>query len=329
MRAVVQQAYGPVENLRLLEREKPVPTASAVLIRVRAAGVDPGIWHVITGRPYMVRVMGLGFARPKVPIAGWDAAGIVEGVGSKVTRFKVGDEVFGNCDAGGTGTFAEYACLPERACAPKPTNLTFEEAATLAVSGCTALQTVRDLAKVKAGSKVLVIGAAGGVGHYAVQIAKAYGATVTGVCSTSKLDFVRSLGADDAIDYTREVISNGARRWDVIVDTAGRRTFAELRRALAPGGVLTIVGGEGGNPWTGGFLERLMAAPVLSLLSGQKLLLVMATVNQADLLALKDLVESGKLRPALDRRYRLSESVEAVQHLASGHARGKSVVVLD
>jgi NADPH:quinone reductase-like Zn-dependent oxidoreductase len=329
MRAVVQQAYGPIENLRLVEREKPVATGSGVRVRVRAAGVDPGIWHLMTGRPYMVRIMGLGFARPKIAVAGWDAAGIVEGVGSEVTRFKVGDEVFGNCDGAGTGTFAEYACLPERACAPKPGNLTFEEAAVLAVSGCTALQAVRDLAKVKAGSKVLVIGAAGGVGHYAVQIAKAYGATVTGVCSTSKLDFVRSLGADDVIDYTREPIGDGTRRWDVIVDTAGRRRFAELRGALAPGGVLAVVGGEGGNAWTGGFLELMMAAPVLSLLSGQKVLPVVSSVKQGDLLALKELVENGKLRPALDRRFRLSEAVEAVQHVAGGHARGKSVVVLD
>src|SRR6185436_8018092 len=203
MRAIVQGTYGPLDNLRLVEREKPTPAENAVLIRVRAAGVDPGIWHVMTGRPYMVRLMGLGFSKPKVPVAGWDAAGVVETVGPNVTRFKAGDEVFGNCNVGGTGTFADYACLPEDRCAPKPVNLTFEEAAALPVSGCTALQVVRDLGKVAAGTRVLILGAAGGVGHYAVQIAKAFGATVTGVCSTSKLDFVRSLGADDVIDYTR------------------------------------------------------------------------------------------------------------------------------
>jgi NADPH:quinone reductase-like Zn-dependent oxidoreductase len=188
---------------------------------------------------------------------------------------------------------------------------------------------VRDLGKVRSGVRVLVLGAAGGVGHYAVQIAKAYGAVVTGVCSTSKLDFVSSLGADDVIDYSAERLDSGARRWDVIVDTAGRRSFAELRRVLAPEGVLAIVGGEGGNAWTGGFLERMLGASLLSLLSGQKLLFVNATVNVPDLLVLKELAEAGRLRPALDRRYRLEDAVEALKELQKGHARGKSVVVMD
>jgi NADPH:quinone reductase-like Zn-dependent oxidoreductase len=329
MNALVQRTYGPVENLRLAELEKPKPADKAVLIRVRAAGIDPGIWHMMTGRPYMVRLMGLGFSKPSVPVAGWDAAGVVEGVGAGVTRFKPGDEVFGNCDARGTGTFAEYACLPEDRCAPRPTNLSFEQSAALPVSGCTALQSVRDLCKVGPGMRVLVLGASGGVGHYAVQIAKAYGATVTGVCSSSKLDFVRSLGAADAIDYTRERLGSDARRWDAVIDTAGRRSFAELRRALAPKGVLAIVGGEGGNVWTGGFLERILAASVLSLFSTQKLLAVNATVNVPDLLALKELAEAGKLTPALDRRYRLDEGVAALRELEKGHARGKSVVVME
>jgi NADPH:quinone reductase-like Zn-dependent oxidoreductase len=329
MRALVQQAYGPVENLRLLELAKPTPADKALLIRVRAAGIDPGVWHMMTGRPYMVRLMGLGFSKPKVPVAGWDAAGVVEGVGTGVTRFKPGDEVFGNCDAHGTGTFAEYACLPEDRCAPKPTNLSFEQSAVLPVSGCTALQSVRDLCKVVSGTRVLVVGASGGVGHYAVQIAKAYGAIVTGVCSTSKLDFVRSLGADDVIDYTRERLGSDARRWDAVIDTAGRRSFAELRRVLAPKGVLAIVGGEGGNAWTGEFLERILAASVLSLFSTQKLLAVNATVNVPDLLVLKELAEAGKLTPALNRRYQLDEGVAALQELEKGHARGKSVVVME
>src|SRR6185436_8644498 len=328
MRAIVQGTYGPLDNLRLVEREKPTPSENAVLIRVRAAGVDPGIWHMMTGRPYMVRLMGLGFSRPKVPVAGWDAAGVVEAVGAKVTRFKPGDEVFGNCDAGGTGTFAEYACLPEDRCAPKPANLSFEEAGALAVSGCTALQVVRDHAKVGAGTQVLILGAAGGVGHYAVQIAKARGARVTGVCSTSKLDFVRSLGADDVIDYTHEGLGNGARRWDVVIDTAGRRPLAELRGVLAPRGVLAIVGGEGGNSWTGGFLERMVAASVGSLFGTQKMVFVSATVSAPDLLELKELAETGKLTVGLDRRYRLDQAVEALKELEKGHARGKSVVAV-
>jgi len=329
MRAIVQHAYGPIDNLRLEEREKPTPADKAVLIRVRAAGVDPGIWHMMTGRPLMVRLMGLGFSRPKVSVAGWDAAGVVEAVGPNVTRFQPGDEVFGNCGAAGTGTFADYACLPEDRCAPKPANLSFEQASALPVSGCTALQVVRDLGRVGPGMKVLILGAAGGVGHYVLQIAKAFGATVTAVCSTSKLDFVRSLGADDVIDYTREGLGDGARRWDVIVDTAGRRSFAEMRRVLSPKGVLAIVGGEGGNAWTGGFLERMASASFLSLLSAQKMRFVDAKVTPPDLLVLKELAEANKLTPALDRRYPLSEAVDALKELERGHSRGKSVVVMD
>jgi NADPH:quinone reductase-like Zn-dependent oxidoreductase len=248
-------------------------------------------------------------------------------VGPNVTRFKPGDEVFGNCDAAGTGTFADYACLPEDRCAPKPVNLTLEQAAALPVSGCTALQVVRDLGKVSAGSQVLILGAAGGVGHYALQIAKAFGATVTAVCSTSKLDFVRSLGADEVIDYTRE--SLGTRRWDVIIDTAGRRSFAELRRVLSPKGVLAVVGGEGGNPWTGGFIERMVSASVISLFSSQKLAFVNATVTAPDLLVLKELAETHKLMPGVHRQYRLEEAVNALKELEQGHARGKSVIVMD
>jgi NADPH:quinone reductase-like Zn-dependent oxidoreductase len=328
MKALVQQSYGPLDGLRLMDREKPSPGDRSVLIRVRAAGIDPGIWHLMTGRPYMVRLMGLGFSAPKVPVAGWDASGVVEAVGSNVTRFKPGDEVFGNCDAGGTGTFADYACLPEDRCAAKPVNLTLDEAAALPVSGCTALQVVRDIGKVGAGTPVLVLGAAGGVGHFAVQIAKAFGATVTGVCSTSKVDFVRSLGADDVIDYTRDGIDS-TRRWDVIIDTAGRRPIADLRRILSPKGVLAIVGGEGGNPWTGEFLERMVSSSVLSLLSSQKILVVNAKVNVPDLLVLKELAETKKLTVPLDRRYRLEEAVGGLKELEKGHARGKSVVVMD
>jgi NADPH:quinone reductase-like Zn-dependent oxidoreductase len=327
MKAIVQDTYGAIENLRLVDRDRPSPKEMTVVVRVRAAGVDPGIWHMMTGRPFMIRVMGLGFSGPKVPVAGWDAAGIVEAVGPGVTRFKPGDEIFGNSGVGGTGTFAEYACLPESHCAPKPTNLSFEEAAAMPVSGCTALQAVRDAGKVHAGTKVLILGASGGVGHFALQIAKAYGATVTAVCSTSKMDFVRSLGADEVIDYTKERLGDGP-RWDVIIDTAGRRSFAELRQVLVANGVLAIVGGEGGNPWTGGFLERMVSASVLSLFSTQRLLVLNAAVNTADLLVLNELVEAGKLKPALSRTYRLEEAALALKELENGHARGKSAVVI-
>ncbi len=328
MRALVQERYGPLENLRLAERDRPAPGKDDVLIRVRAAGVDPGIWHMMTGRPYMVRLMGLGFSAPKVQVAGWDASGVVEAAGQAVTRFKPGDEVFGNCGAHGTGSFAEYACIPEGRCAPRPANLPLEDAAALPVSACTALQALRDLAEVGAGMKVLVLGAAGGVGHYAVQIAKARGATVTGVCSTSKVELVRSLGADEVIDYTRDDLGGGTRRWDAVVDTAGRRPLSGLRRLLEPRGVAAIVGGEGGNAWTGGFLERMAGAALLSLGSTRKLRAVNADVTAKDLAVLKDLVEAGRLRPHVDRRYPLDRAVEALQDLERGHARGKSLVVV-
>jgi NADPH:quinone reductase-like Zn-dependent oxidoreductase len=328
MKAMVQEAYGPIDGLRLVERRRPTPGEKAVLVRVRAAGVDPGIWHTMTGRPFMVRAMGLGFTRPKVPVAGWDAAGVVEAVGPGVTRFKSGDEVFGNSDVAGTGTFAEYACLPEARTAPKPANFTFEEAATLPVSGCTALQAVRNMGKVDAGTRVLILGAAGGVGHLALQIAKVDGAVVTAVCSTPKLDLVRSLGADDVIDYTRDRLADGARQWDVIIDTAGRRPVAELRDVLSKTGVLVIVGGEGGNAWTGGFVERALAARVRSLFSTQKLALLTATVNAPDLVVLKQLAEADRLRPIVSRTYRLEEAVQALKDLERGHARGKSAVVV-
>lgn len=325
MKAIVQNAYGPIDDLRLVELEKPVPPEKSVLIRVRAAGIDPGIWHTMTGRPYMVRLMGLGFSRPNTPIAGWDAAGVVEAVGAGVTRFKPGDEVFGNSDLKGGGTFAEYACLPEDRCELKPSNVSFEEAAALAVSGCTALQAVRDVGQVKAGTRVLVLGAAGGVGHFALQIAKAHGGHVTAVCATDKVDFVRALGADHVIDYTRAGL--GDQTWDVIIDTAGRRTLKDLRRALTPTGALIIVGGEGGNPWTGGFLERVVAAQLASLTSSQRVVVLNSVVKSADLHTLKQLVESGKLKPAIDRAWPLTDAVAALKALERGHSRGKSVVV--
>ncbi|HSI06335.1 MAG: NAD(P)-dependent alcohol dehydrogenase [Myxococcota bacterium] len=328
MRALVQKKYGPLSDLRIVEWPKPAPADDAVLIRVRAVGLDPGIWHLMTGRPLMIRAMGFGFSGPRVPVAGWDAAGVVEAIGAKVTRFKPGDEIFGNCDATGTGTLADYACLPEARCAPKPANLTLEDASALAVSGCTALQCIRDHGHVGDDSKVLVIGAAGGVGHYAVQIAKTYGATVTGVCSTAKLDFVRGLGADDVIDYTRGPLSASERRWDVVIDTAGMRGVKELRSVLAPNGVLAIVGGEGGNAWTGGFIERALAAAIGSLGSRQKLVSVNAKVTESDLATLKKLVENGKLKPAIEQRYPLEQAVTALETLARGGARGKSIVVL-
>jgi NADPH:quinone reductase-like Zn-dependent oxidoreductase len=232
MNAVIQDTYGSPEVLELREIDKPVVRDDEVLVQVHAAGVDPGVWHLMTGLPYLVRVMGYGLRKPKVGIRGQDVAGRVEAVGTNVTRFRPGAEVFGICE----GSFAEYACARPGKLAPKPANLTFEQAAAVPISGLTALQALRDRGKVQPGQTVLIIGAAGGVGSFAVQLAKAFGAEVTGVCSTTKVDLVRSIGADEVIDYTREDFADGVRHWDLIVDTAGRRSLSQLRRALTPRG---------------------------------------------------------------------------------------------
>jgi NADPH:quinone reductase-like Zn-dependent oxidoreductase len=323
MKAIVQDTYGSADVLKLREIDKPAPADGEVLIEVRAAGVDPGVWHLMTGVPYLVRAMGFGLRAPKVPVRGRDVAGRVEAVGGNVTRFKPGDEVFGTAE----GTFAEYVCAREDRLALKPANLTFEQAAATPISGVTALQAIRDAGKVKAGQNVLVIGAAGGVGSFAVQVAKAFGATVTGVCSTNKLDLVRSLGADHVIDYTREDFTDGSRRYDLVVDTAGNRPLTQLRRALAPKGMLLIVGGEGGGGrWLAGFDRQIFRAPLLSLMAGQSLRPLVAKESSADLVALSALIEEGKVTPLIDRVYPLSEAPDAIRYLAQGHARGKVVV---
>ena len=248
----------------------------------------------------------------------------METVGENVTRFKPGDEVFGS----GDGSFAEYAGVRQGRCGPKPGNLTFEQAAAVAVSACTVLQGLRDKGHIRPGQKVLIIGAAGGVGSFAVQLAKAFGAEVTGVCSTAKVDMVRSIGADHVIDYTREEFADGTRGYDLILDTAGNRSLVLLRRALAPQGRLVIVGGEGGGRWTGGFLERLLQARILSLFASRKLIGLSAKVKQNDLLVLKELIEAGKVTPVIDRAYPLSAVPEAIRYLAEGHARGKVIITV-
>ena len=323
MKAIVQDRYGSPDVLELREIAKPSPADGEVLIQVRAAGVDPGVWHLMTGLPYLVRAMGFGLRAPKVPVRGRDVAGSVEAVGRNVTRFKAGDAVFGTAE----GSFAEYVCAREDRVALKPAILTFEQAAATPISGMTALQAIRDAGKVTAGQHVLVIGAAGGVGSFAVQVAKAFGATVTGVCSTKKMDLVLSLGADHAIDYTREDFTDGSRRYDVIVDTAGNRPLTQLRRALSPKGTLVIVGGEGGGgPWLAGFDRQLLRAPVLSLFGGQSLRPLASKESSADLVELSSLIESGKVTPLIDRTYPLSDAPDAIRYLAQGHARGKVVV---
>jgi NADPH:quinone reductase-like Zn-dependent oxidoreductase len=325
MKAIVQDRYGGPGVLELREIDRPVPTDDEVLVQVRAAGLHRGDWHVMTGLPYLIRIVvpTLGLRKPKVPVRGMDVAGRVEAVGAQVTRFRPGDEVFGWCD----GAFAEYACAPEDHLAPKPAALSFEEAAVVPISGFAALQAVRDVGEVQPGQKVLVIGAAGAVGWFAVQLAKAFGAQVTGVASTTQVELVRSVGADEVVDYTKEDVTDGTRQWDVIVDTGGRRSLSQLRRALTPTGTLVIVGGEGGGRWMGGFLRNLRA-PLVSRLVGQRLRMLVSKERQEDLQALRELIEAGKLTPRIGRSYPLGEAAEAMRALEAGNTRGKIVITV-
>jgi NADPH:quinone reductase-like Zn-dependent oxidoreductase len=324
MKAIVQDRYGSADVLELGDVDMPVPKDDEVLLRVHAAGVEPGVWHLMTGMPYLVRLLGYGLRRPKVRVRGRDVAGRVEAVGKDVTEFRPGDEVFGICE----GSFAEYACARADKLVPKPANLTFEQAAVVPISGLTALQGVRDRGQVQRGQRVLVIGAAGGVGSFAVQLAKAFGAEVTGVCSTTKADLVRSIGADQVIDYTREDFADGTRHWDLILDTAGNRSLSQLQRALAPKGTLVLVGGEGGGRWLGGFERQLFWAPMRSPFVGQKLRSLASKERKEDLQTLRELIEAGKVTPVIDRTYPLAEAPEAIRYLAQGHPRGKVAVTV-
>jgi NADPH:quinone reductase-like Zn-dependent oxidoreductase len=323
MQAIVQRRYGTVpEDLFRLERiAKPAAGPGEVLVRVRAAGVDRGTWHLMTGLPYLARVVGFGLRAPKFPVPGWAVAGTVEAVGAGVTGLRPGDEVFGTC----RGSFAEYVATRASRLAPKPASLTFEQAAALPGSATTALQAVRDQAKLRPGQHVLIIGASGGVGTFAVQIAKAFGAEVTGVCSTAKTDLVRAVGADHVVDYTREDPTAGQHRYDVVIDIGGNRRLAQLRRALTPQGTLVITGGEGGSSWLGG-TGRNVRAQLLSVFVGQRLIAFIARERRADLVTLGDLADSGGITPAIDRAFPLSQAAAALGHLADGRARGKVVI---
>ncbi len=323
MKAIVQDEYGSADVLRLRDIERPQVGEGEVLVQVHAAGLDPGVWHLMTGRPYLVRLMGFGLWRPKDRVAGQDVAGRVAAVGAGVTRLRPGDEVFGTC----SGAFAEYARGREDALAPKPANLTFEQAAVVPTSAATALQALRDTAGVEAGQTVLVIGAGGGVGTFAVQIARALGAEVTGVCSAGKTDLVRTLGAHHVIDYTHEDLADGRRRYDVILDTAGNRPLSHLRRALAPTGTLVIIGGEGGGAWLGG-TDRQFRASLLSLLVPQTFGSLFSTVGTADLERLRELIEAGKVVPVIGRTCPLSRVPDALRQLEAGHARGKVAIAV-
>jgi NADPH:quinone reductase-like Zn-dependent oxidoreductase len=324
MLAIVQDRYGDAADvLRLEETARPVINDGEVLLRVHAAGVDRGAWHLMTGLPYPVRLAGYGIRAPKTRVRGREVSGRVEAVGKDVTTFRVGDEVFGIAE----GALAGYAYAQPGKLARRPESLTAVQAAAVSVSALTALQAVRDHGHVQAGQKVLIIGASGGVGTFAVQIAKAYGAEVTGVCSTTKMDMVQSIGADHVIDYTRAGIADEAHRYDVILDTGGNRPLGELRRALTPRGTLVIVGGETGGRWLGGF-DRGLRAPVLSRFVGQQLATFMCSENAADLLVLAELIASGKVTPVVDKTYPLSQAADAIRYMQEGHARGKVVITI-
>ena len=319
MKAILQDVYGSPEVLRLGDTDEPEVESSEVLVQVRAAGVDRGTAHLMRGEPYLMRVLGFGFRGPKTRVPGRDVAGTVVRIGSEVTDFQVGDEVFGIAK----GSFAEYAAARADKLVRKPARLTFEQAAVVPVSATTAMQGLRDVGHVMAGQHVLIIGASGGVGTYAVQLAKAFGAWVTGVCSTPKVDLVRSIGADDVIDYTREDFADGVKRFDLILDTGGNSSISRLRRALAPKGTAVIVGGELGK-WTG--VGRQIRAVALSPLVPQRLAMFVNREKHDDLDAVRQLIENGQVTPIVDRTYPLAEVPEALRHLEAGQARGKIAI---
>jgi NADPH:quinone reductase-like Zn-dependent oxidoreductase len=325
IKAIVHCEYGSPDVLKLEDVEKPVPNDNQLLVRVRAASVNP-LDLTIRG-PLLIRPM-LGLRKPKDTRLGVDYAGTVEAVGKNVTNFKPGDEVFG----GRNGALAEYVCvLADRAVVLKPSNMTFEQAATVPVAAITALQGLRDKGKIQAGQKVLINGASGGVGTFAVQIAKSYGAEVTGVCSTRNMDMVRSIGADHLIDYTKQDFTKGDDRYDLIFDLVGNHSFAERRRILNPNGIC-VMAGIGGAGWHDGMATRLageLNAFVRSRFVSQKFISYIAQFNKKDMIVLADLMQSGKMTPVIDKTYKLSDTPDALRYLEQGHARGKVVITLD
>lgn len=324
MKGIIYRCYGSSDVLRHEDIAKPTPTDHEVLIKVHAASVNPLDWHYMEGRPYMLR-MDAGFGKPRNPRLGVDFAGTVEAVGKNVTRFKPGDEVFG----GKFGAFAEYVTVREdRPLALKPGNVTFEQAAAVPIAAVTALQALREEGKIRPGQKVLINGASGGVGTFAVQIAKSFGAEVTGVCSTRNVDLVRSIGADHVIDYTREDFTKGAQHYDLIVDNVGTHSLLEYKRVLNPKGIYVMIGSTTPGNWFGWLvipIEGLMLSPFVS----QKFGMILADLKQDDLATLGTLMQSGKVIPVIDRRYRLSEAPEAMRYVEEGHARGKVVLTVE
>jgi NADPH:quinone reductase-like Zn-dependent oxidoreductase len=320
---MVHSEYGTPAVLKLEDIAKPVVKDDEVLVRVRAAAVNPPDWAGVHGVPYIVR-LAFGVRRPKLGVRGTDMAGIVESVGKNVTRLRVGDEVFGR----GAGTFAEYAVAPEQLLVSKPAGIAFEQAAGVPMSGLTALQALRDAGGIQPGQKVLIVGAGGGVGTFAVQIAKSFGAEVTGVCSTAKLDLVRSIGADHVIDYTQEDFTAGEKRYDLVLDNVLRHSLSELLRALSRSGTLVPNGGQFYKRWFASTGVLLIKAPLLSLVVPQRIRVCSAHPSQDDLLVLKELMESGKLAPVVGRTYPLASVPEAISAFGKGHAEGKLVITM-
>jgi len=323
MKAIVYRCYGSPDVLEFEDIEKPTPADDEVLVKVHAASVNPLDWHYMRGSPYIMR-LGVGLGAPTRTSMGVDFAGTVEAVGSNVKRFKPGDEVFG----GRSGAFAEYVTVREdRALALKPANMTFEQAASVPIAGITALQALRDKGQLKPGQKVLINGASGGVGTFAVQIAKSYGAEVTGVCSTRNVEMVRSIGADHVIDYTQEDYTKSGQHYDLIIDNVGNHSLLANRRVLNPDGIFVIIGGPKGN-WLAPLMNPIKAL-MLSPFVGQEFVMILAKLDKDDLAILGDLMQAGKVTPVIDRRYRLSEVPAAIRYSEEGHARGKIVIDLE
>lgn len=322
MRAIVQDHYGSSDTWQLTDIDRPEITADDVLVKVHAAGLDRGTWHTMTGRPYLMRIMGFGLRSPKNRVPGLAVAGTVAAVGANVTRFTVGAEVLGVS----RGAFAEYAAAREDKLAHKPSTLSFDQAAAVPISATTALQGLR-LGRIEAGQKVLIIGASGGVGTYAVQLAKANGAEVTGVCSAAKADLVRSLGADHTLDYATDDVTDGSRRYDLILDIAGNTPLRHLRHALNPTGSLVIVGGESKGNLTGG-VGRSLRAPLVSIFVPQRLAMLAAKEHHADLIPLTELIDAGRLTPIIDATYTLDQARDAMRKLEAGSVRGKISIAM-
>ena len=320
MKAIVYTKYGSPDVLELKEVERPTPKDNEVLVKVHAASINAADWHLVRGKPFLIRLMGYGLLKPKIKILGADIAGRVEAVGRNVKQFQPGDDVFG-CN---WGSFAEYIAVPEDALVLKPANVTFEESAAVPMAAVTALQALRDKGHIQPGQKVLINGASGGVGTFAVQIAKSYGAEVTAVCSSGKLDMVRSIGADHVIDYTQEDFTKSGQRYDLIHAANGYHPILDYRCALSPKGIYVMTGGSMAQ-----LFQAMLLGPLISMIGSKKMGFKTAKICQKDLAFMKELLEAGKVKPVIDRRYPLSEVPEAIRYLEEGHARGKVVISVE